>query len=229
MTEPTRLTALSDPTSVEFELVDERPGFSEAEAYAFLAGADTSVFSVPPIVVAAAEVHTGAMIALIPSDDHLRRLAVAGGEPRDQLHTTLVYLGEADDISPNAKRQIVERVEFVASNRGPIAAEGFALSVFNPPGHVKDDGKDRDACIVLGVSGSELDVVHTLTLVAVSEVIGKGFTLPEQHRPWIPHITLTYTDDVSRVQELTDRVGPVVYDRIRVAFAGDVHDVPLVS
>jgi hypothetical protein len=51
------VSALTDPTSVVFELVDETPGsgLSLDEAYAFLAGADTSVFGVPKITIAASD------------------------------------------------------------------------------------------------------------------------------------------------------------------------------
>jgi 2'-5' RNA ligase len=216
VTEPTQLTALTDPESVLFELVDERPAMTLEEAYAFLTGADTNTFGVPPIIVAAAEVHTGAMIALVPTDVDAARLAVPAGESNDQLHVTLAYLGEADDIAPNARRKLVERLEAALGKRGDVIGEGFAVSVFNPPGHVKDDGKDRDACIVLGLSGHELQQVHDTVKGVVSEVqsTSPGLQIPEQHTPWIPHITLVYTDDVARVASLTNRAEPVKFDRL---------------
>lgn len=225
-------TALSDPRSVLLELVDEtrqRPGMTEAEAYAFLAGADTSTFGLPKIIVAAAQVHTGAMIALVPSEDDLRRLSVPGGEPRDQLHTTLVYLGESDDLSANVKRALVERAETLADGwGGPISAEGFSINVFNPPGVARDDGKQRDACIVLGLSGGDLDLIHrSIESMARGVQQDHTYPLPEQHKPWIPHVTLAYTDDVGRVVALADRVGPITFDRLRLAFGGEVIDVPL--
>jgi 2'-5' RNA ligase len=231
VTEPTQLTPLSDPENVLFELIEELPGLTEAEAYALLAGADTNTFSVPKITVAAAEVHTGAMIALVPSDADLRRLAVHDGEPREQLHVTLIYLGEADDVSANARRLLVDRVRQLAGGwDGSIAAEGFSISVFNPPGTARSDEKQRDTCIVLGLSGGELDSIHSaIETVALDVQQERMYPLPDQHRPWIPHITLAYTDDVSRVQALTDKVGPISFNQIRVAFGGDVHDVPLVS
>jgi 2'-5' RNA ligase len=231
VTNPTRLTPLSNPENVLFEEVEERPGLTEAEAYALLVGADTNTFGVPKITVAAAEVHTGAMIALVPGEADLRRLAVAGGESRGQLHVTLVYLGEVDDISTNARSRLVERLEATLEGRGPVVGEGFAVSVFNPPGHIKEDGKDRDSCIVLGLSGRELEQIHTTVESVVRDVqdAAPGLVVPEQHTPWIPHLTLVYTDDVRRIVELTDRTGPVTFDRVRLAFGDDVHDVPLVS
>lgn len=225
------LTALSDPTSPLFELVEERPGLSLGEAYALLAGAGPQTSSVPKIVVAAAEVHTGAMVALVPSNADAKRLRMKDGEPIDQLHTTLAYLGDADDISNKTRKTLVARLRALVVD-APIKiikAEGFGLSVFNPPGVERDDGKDRDTCLVLQLSGDELARVHTL----VSNVVGRldGLKLPEQPKPWIPHVTLTYVDELDAAQlvNAARRAGPVTFDRLRLAFAGDVVDVPLVS
>src|SRR5690606_4391774 len=80
-----------------------------------------------------------------------------------------------------------------------------------------------EPCIVLGVGGADLAQIH-------GEVVGQvrqEYTVPEQHRPWAPHVTLTYTDDLALVAALTDRTGPIVFDRLRVAYAGDVTDIPL--
>ena len=181
-------------------------------------------------VVAAAEVHTGAMVALIPSEDDAARLAVDGGEDPGQLHLTLMYLGAADDIPPPARDAIVARLRALVEDAVkpdydmPVDADGFAVSVFNP-----GDANDRDTCIVLGVTGDDLDVIHGMVEDAVGEAVGQaaGFTVPEQHTPWIPHVTLTYSDDLSLVEQLADRVGPVTFDRLRVAFAGENVDIPL--
>ena len=221
-------TALSDPLSVQFELVEERPAFSEAGAYAFLAGADTSVFGLPKIAVAAADVVTGAMVALVPSDADSKRLRIAGGEPVDQLHTTLVYLGDADAISDDARDALTARLRALVVDApvNAVSAEGFGVSIFNPPGHTGDDGRERDSCIVLQVTGAEIDRVHTLVTNATRRVA--GLRLPAQHTPWVPHVTLSYTDEFTEILPAAAlRVGPVTFDRLRIAFAGDVIDVPL--
>ena len=41
-----------------------------------------------------------------------------------------------------------------------------------------------------------------------------------------PHVTLAYTRDAD-LAELTDRVGPVTFDAVRLAFGDEVYDVPL--
>jgi 2'-5' RNA ligase len=183
-----------------------------------------AVVPMEAVVTAAAEVHTGAMVALRPSLEDAKRLAVDGGEPADQLHTTLMYLGAAADIPEEAQARIIEAMWQLAEGMPPLTVEGFAVSAFNP-----GDSNDRDPCIVLGLSGDGLDDIHGQVGEALSNLESEpaGFTLPEQHAPWQPHVTLVYTDDVSMVERLADRVGPVTFDAIRVAFAGEVFDIPL--
>jgi hypothetical protein len=193
--------------------------------YAF--GDDVS--DIGDALTAAAEVHTGAMIALIPSEEDAARLAVDGGEPVDELHTTLLYLGDAASYPEEARAQVLAAVENVAAVRGPLTPDGFAVSIFNPPGVEQGDGRQRDTCIVLGLSGDDLEPVHEAVADEVRTALADhpDIVVPDQHAPWQPHVTLTYTDDVGQAEALTDRVGPVTFDRIRVAFAGENFDFPL--
>lgn len=163
---------------------------------------------------------TGAMIALVPTVQDAARLAVIGGEDAAELHSTLVYLGKAADITEDARAQIIDAVRAYAGTRAPVEAEGFAVAVFNP-----GSTNDAETCIVLGLSGDQLCPVHDAVLSLATDAMGSG--MPKQHAPHIPHLTLVYTDDADQVAAFTDRVGPVVFDRIRVAFADEYTDVPL--
>lgn len=169
-------------------------------------------------VHASTPLHTGAMIALVPSAADAERLAVDGGEPAAELHTTLMYLGDGAAFDPAQRNQVIDAVRGIAAQTEDITADGFAVSVFNPA------NPDRDTCIVLGLSGP-LDSVHRQVGDAVAGLDLSG--LPEQHEPWMPHLTLLYTDDVAQAAELVDRAGSVVFDRVRVAFAGEITDIPL--
>lgn len=163
------------------------------------------------------EEQTGAMVALVPVADDVTRLAVVGGEAPDQLHVTLAYLGLAADITPQARGAVVEAIRAVAG--APVAADGFALSLFNPT------NADRETCIVLGLSGAELDDVHDAVMGALAGV--ESLALPPQHEPWVAHMTLIYTDDADMLPNLVNRTGPVMFDRLRIAFGGTVTDIPL--
>ncbi|MEU4406202.1 phage minor head protein [Streptosporangium sp. NPDC023963] len=168
--------------------------------------------------------YTGGMIALVPSQADLDRLAVDGGELREDLHLTLLFLGDVSDIAPEQRAEIIDQVRGVVARLSdeqqvdlPIWGDAFAISAFNPA------ASDRDTCIVVGVGGSDLASVRQ----AVASTVGDVFTYPDQHAPWVPHVTLTYTDDLAQVADLADRTGPITFDRLRVAFAGDVVDLPL--
>lgn len=170
-------------------------------------------------LAAAADVTLGAMVALAPSPADAARLVVDGGEPMDRLHLTMTYLGEADMYSLDMRESIVARMADHPFT-GPITADAFAVNVFNP-----GDATDRETCVVMGLSGGDLTDAHRWIGQAL-EYEADGMT-PAQHEPWIPHVTLAYTDDMSRVAEFSDRVGPVAFDHIMIAFGGDYTFIPL--
>ncbi len=174
-----------------------------------------------PGITAAAQTHTGAMVALRMSEADAARLAATDGEPPEQLHLTLAYLGDADKIPPGVREKIAEKMNRVAgSYKKPLAGDGFAIDVFNP-----GTTNDRDTAIVMGVGGQSMADVHGAVMAGLGEV--DGLEMPEQHTPHVPHISLQYTDDLNRVKALSDRVGPVTFDRLRLAYGGEVTDIPI--
>lgn len=222
MTTPEQLTPLSDPENVGFELIDDESesntGMTPDEAYALLTGADTNTFGVPKIVTAAAEVHDGAMIALIPTDADAKRLALKGFEDPEQLHLTLVYLGDAKDIPDSARENIIAAVRRYASE--PIDAQAFAVNVFNPTGD--------EPALVLGVGngGPALEELRSNIFSSVRGI--PDFPLADNHTPWVPHVTLAYSEHPGELlAEATKRTGPIKFDRVRVAFGGENTDIPL--
>lgn len=175
-----------------------------------------------PTVRAAADAPTGAMVALIPTEEDAQRLAVEGGETADQLHVTLFYLSKADQLPDAARARLVNAVNFATIGMEAVAGDAFSVAMFNP------GRADREPCVVLGVGGDALATAYNAVRAAVQEVAyASSLDLPDQHLPWVPHITLQYTGDASRVAALVDRTGPVTFDRVRVVFAGQATDVPL--
>lgn len=169
-------------------------------------------------LIAAAEEHTGAMIALIPSDADAKRLALKDFEAPEQLHLTLVYLGDAADIPDQARESIIAAARRYAAE--PISAQAFAVNVFNPTGD--------EPALVLGVGngGPGLEELRSNVYSSVRGI--PGFPLADNHSPWVPHVTLAYSEHPGELlEEATKRTGPVTFDRIRVAFGGDNTDIPL--
>lgn len=175
-----------------------------------------------------AEEHTGAMVALIPTDPEA--LALEGGEPVDELHVTLFYLGDAADIPVELQTAILSEVESRAAANwpGPIEAQVFGASIWNPT--------SDDPSMVLSVGGPDLrpirDDVQQGIINAPGNMDGEApeWAMPEQHQPWVPHLCLAYAEPESLVEQMPtalERVGPATFDRVRVAFAGEVHDFKL--
>ena len=177
-----------------------------------------------PLTAAASEVNTGGMIALMPTADDANRLAldVDGAEPASELHTTLLFLGEASEWGRENRRLLTDVVAEIVERYTAITTETFSVNIFNPT------SDEFDTAVVLGVRGTDL-------LVAIHETITTNVTdifddeVPPQHTPWVPHITLAYSDDSSVVKQAMKKLGAVTFDRVRVVFAGEVTDYPLVG
>jgi 2'-5' RNA ligase len=163
--------------------------------------------------------HTGAMIALIPTAADADRIAVEGGEAPDELHCTFMYFADAALISEDQRSAIIDVISRAASALDAVDADGFGISVFNP-----GDTNDHSPCVVLLLSGDELAETYDFITNLVTELV-PGLDTSAQHRPWIPHITLTYSEDAS-LGDFVDAVSQITFDRVRVAFAGDVYDIP---
>lgn len=161
---------------------------------------------------AEASMHTGAMVALVPAAEDAARLAVDGAEPVEELHLTLAYLGEAADWTPEQADAVYTAVADLLS--GPVLGEVWGHASFNP------NSDEKDPCAVYLAGADGLAELHAAVVSAARDT---GGPVPEQHSPWIPHITAGYGLDVSTLTE----TGPIRFDRLRVAFAGKARDIPL--
>jgi 2'-5' RNA ligase len=176
------------------------------------------------VTAAAPESYSGAMVALRMTDADAARLAVTDGLPMEDLHLTLAYLGDADGIDEPTRERMTKSMTKIAKKLGgPITADGFAVSAFNP-----GTANDRPTAIVMGVSGDMLADLQQGVCKAIGAMCSDdGYQMPSQHSPWVAHTTLTYDDDVSKVSTYADRVGPITFDRLRLAFADQKIDIPL--
>jgi hypothetical protein len=169
--------------------------------------------------------HTGAMIALVPTDADLDRLALNGGEPRDELHLTLYYLGDAADVAPDVRAAIITSIRDVVDRRDlpEVRGNAFGVAHWNPT--------SDDPAWVLNVGDVPTDDRDGLAVVreTISEALADGgvpFTIPPQHTPWQPHVCLAYSSD-DLMSAGHARLGGITFDRVRVAFGGEVTDVLL--
>ena len=172
-------------------------------------------------ITAAGDYSSSGMIALIPTAGNAQRLAVENGELADDLHVTLLYLGDISDIDEETVSHLMHAVGEVADeNPMPVVADGFNVALFNP------QSDERETCVTLGLSGVGLHELYQRVHERVLErIASQSYDIPEQHDPWIPHVTLAYSDDHSLVEQLADRTGDITFDRLRLALGDDIYDL----
>lgn len=173
---------------------------------------------------------SGAMIALMPTTEDAERLAIEGGEPADQLHLTLYFLGDDGTVfTDEERRALIDQIADYANWIGqPIEARVFGANHWNSDGDSpswvwavgddRDDGRPAVApTLVNAYDAACYSVANALDVE----------NLPDQYTPWQPHICAAYSDELDLIIALEERLGPITFDRVRVAFAGDHTDIPL--
>lgn len=170
-------------------------------------------------------VHTGAMVALMPSVKDAARLGKLSAEDEDQLHLTLFYLGDAEPWGEDARRELIDQVGRAASWLNPVKANAFGVSQWNP-------SSDAPA-FVWNIGDTDPDPQHPFQLrdvqleiqLALEDRGGESPDIPRQHSPWAPHVCAAYGE--ADVVALTEGCGPITFDRIRVGFGGEYTDFGL--
>lgn len=156
--------------------------------------------------------NTGAMLALVPTSEDAARLAIRGGEDASELHVTIGYYGQATELTEDQRNRIVRMAQILAADRTRAIGNAFSVNAFSP-------GSD-DACLVYGIGGGDIDLIHQHVESALADV----YTQP---RPYVAHLTAAYTDDLAGLSLMADNLGPVTFDRVRVAFGDEVMDFPV--
>lgn len=196
------VTGLSSPA---FETSRVEPVYGDEFGYGTSSAAE--------VLAASAAEHTGAMIALVPSAEDCARLAIDGYEPADVLHTTLVFLGDAANWSPEQRDALEQALGGVGL--APMTGSVWGHAQFNPNGD--------SPCAVYLTEAEGITSLQSAALGALEET-GTFDLVPTQHECFVPHITAGYGLDVSKLAE----VGPIRFDRIRLSFADtDVRDISL--
>lgn len=220
----TDINIASVPAAIDYQRLGEVIGVTLADRGIVLG--DGTLFAAKkdakpaeePVDEDAEPEHTGAMIALRMADDRAASLTVDGGEPADELHDTLFYLGEASAWSEDNQAALIEAMKGVAAGLSPFEADPFGVAIWSP-----DD--PEGSCVIQNISGQALVDAHDQVAAAVGPFLA---LVPEQHAPKLHHITLAYTQDTALLADLATRPrDPIQFDRLRIAFAGQVTDLTL--
>lgn len=188
----------------------------------------------PQVDSTTGEPHTGAMIALVPTEADAERLALDGGaerghEPVEALHLTLAYLGDGDAVPPAAWDAMLAAAEGIAANLPPVTANVFGASLWNPLGEASlvlsvGDDRENDSRPLEAVHGSARAIV-----AAGQDATGDAWAPPENHSPWVAHVCLSYDPDpAGSFREVAAAAsGPITFDRLRLARQAEAFDFPL--
>jgi hypothetical protein len=170
---------------------------------------------------------SGGMIALMPSAADAKRLAIKGGEAVKDLHLTLFYLGpDATVFDDHARAHLIDSVQIAVDGLDPVAANIFGVAHWNAggdsPSWVWNVGDGPDTPI-------GLTKIHATVCAMIEPASVDDPQLPDQHTPWAAHICAAYTEDLTLLKELENRLGPVTFDRVAITFGSDATEIPLTA
>lgn len=161
------------------------------------------------------DVSTLGMVAVYPASDEAETLAIEGGHEPADLHVTLVFLGEAEELPAEA---VTAAVAQVARELGPVSGTVGGVGRFS-------EGPD-------GVPVLALPDVQGLTLLReriVDELGHSGVRSPSEHG-FLPHMTLAYmtADEELDLESAEEKLGlPLTFDTVSVVLAGKRYDYKL--
>ena len=153
---------------------------------------------------------TGTMVALFPTPNVASKLAVKGGEPKDEIHLTLAFLGKADKLpDPDGLKQTV--ADWAARTPpldGEISGHGLFTAGPEPVTYVSPD--------LPGLPEARADLADALEQGDHPLSKDHGFT---------PHMTIAYSD---RTKDLPDHGGRRIgFGKASLVIGPERHDFKL--
>jgi 2'-5' RNA ligase len=172
----------------------------EAENLPFQSGNEAWEESVDQAVQSTgAPVHTGVMVAFYPSAEQQTQLALDDGEPVEDLHLTLAFLGEVGaELQESDQARLVEAVSGWAGTQEPITATTNGHGIFTSA---------VEKVTYATVDAPQLPAARQ----ALVEALAAAGLPHSQTHGYVPHITLVYDErrDI-HVPELSLRFDEVV-------------------
>lgn len=181
----------------------DRHGYTQAEREQLWP--DAAAFLVYPIAEWREKAHEGVMVGLFLAPEDAEAVALEGGEPPEELHLTLAYLGGAGNLEG---RESIERiVQALAEETPPVEGVTSGTGVFT--------GGEQDV-MWLHFDSADLPAFRQ---ELVERLEGSGFDLGSDHG-FTPHITLMYADDITSVPNVADG-RELRFTELTLAWGGD--------
>lgn len=151
----------------------------------------------------------GVMVAFILDPQQQNELAVPDGEPAEELHLTLAYLGKTGELPDDGEERLVRAVRFWAARTEPVTAITNGFGVFSTPSPVT----------YANVDAPDLPLARSRLIIAIQ---GEGLTHNQEHG-YTPHITLAYSDR----RDITVPVLTLLFTSVAVVYGGNTTIIPL--
>jgi 2'-5' RNA ligase len=155
----------------------------------------------------------GAMVAIVPPQEVLEALAVEGGEPIDNMHFTVAYLGNRADLD-------LDRVE--------AAIAAFAMGAEPLSGRIGGYGvfhnEDAQVLVALG----DFPGLAQWRVRLLDYLSDAGIEIPSDH-DFTPHMTLAYVaeGDADVPTALPDGLADITFDSFVLAYGPDWTTYPM--
>lgn len=143
-------------------------------------GTPTEPDAAVSVALAAGATSSGAIVCLVPSPAVAKDLALPGGEAPEDLHLTLVHLGDAASLDAHQRALIAIVAEFVAPSFFPLGIVSGVARFAAPDG--------TDAAVLL-VESPHLAAARARLVEVLSAL---GLEVSATHDGFVPHITRAY-------------------------------------
>jgi 2'-5' RNA ligase len=161
------------------------------------------------VTLAKAEQQTGAMVALYPSYEVAQTLSQPGGEPPEELHLTLAFLGEASKLG---------NLEALAT-----VVAGCAASLPPLTGEIAGIGHFTAGPEPVTYASPDVPGLPEFRQCVSEALAGAGFP-PTSDHGFTPHITLAYDHIEPQVPNLA-----LAFNALSLVVAGERLDFPLIG
>lgn len=161
------------------------------------------------VLTASAPKSTGAMVAFYPDRAVAESLAAPGGEPVEDIHLTLAYLGDTTEESIDyqaVQRAVAKWSKLVRGMRGEVSGKGLFLGGEKPVTYASVDLPDLPAAREM--------------LVNILE--SEGVPVRKDHG-YTPHMTIAYDDLADWEVDVT----PLEFGEVVAKYADDARVYPL--
>lgn len=155
------------------------------------------------------EEQTGAMVALFPDPKLAKKLALAGGDPPEQLHVTLAFLGTAEDLNFESAKAAVEAW---AKTAPPMKGELSGIGHF-------DIGKGQ----FVTYRSVDLPALPT-PRESLIETLDNAGVPPKRDHGFTPHMSLQTGPKLRRPPV---KKQPISFTTVTLAWGGERHEFAL--